>query len=63
MKKKIVRGNNAPFMNKNSSKAFMHRAKLKNKYNINLTEPNKLSYKKQRNICVNLLKKREKEVL
>ena len=57
MKKKIVRGNNASFMNKNLSKAFMHRSKLKNKYNENPTEPNKLLYKKQRNICVDLLKK------
>ena len=61
MKKKIVRGNNAPFMNKNLSKAFMHRSKLKNKYNKNPTEPNKLLYKKQRNICVNLLKKEKKK--
>ena len=29
MKKKLVRGNNAPFMNKYLSKAFMHRSKLK----------------------------------
>ena len=61
MKKKIVRGNNAPFMNKNLLKAFMHRSKLKNKYNKNPTEPNKLLYKKQRNICVNLLKKEKKK--
>ena len=30
-KKKFVRGNNAPFMNKTLSQAFMHRYKLKNK--------------------------------
>ena len=35
MKKKLVRGNNAPFMNKDLSKAFMHRSILKNKYNKN----------------------------
>ena len=29
MKKKLVRGNNAPFMNKDLSKAFMHRSKFK----------------------------------
>ena len=38
MKKKLVRGNNAPFMNKYLSKAIMHRSKLKNKYNKNPTE-------------------------
>ena len=32
LKKKVVRGNNAPFMNKTLSKAFMHRSKLKNRY-------------------------------
>ena len=60
MKKKLVRGNNAPFMNKDLSKAFMHRSKLKNKYNKNPTEANNLLYKKQRNFCVNLLKKEKK---
>ena len=30
MKKKFIRGNNAPFMNKTLSNAFMHRSKLKN---------------------------------
>ena len=32
-KKKVVGGNNTPFMNKILSKAFMHRSKLKNRYN------------------------------
>ena len=52
MKKKIVRGNKAPFMNKSLSNAFMHRSKLMNKHNKNPKESNNLSYKKQRNICV-----------
>ena len=60
MKKKIVRGNNAPCINKTLSKAFMHRSKLRNKYNKNPTESNNLLYKKQRNLCVNLLKKEKK---
>ena len=38
MKKKLVRGNNAPFMNKYLSTAFVHRSKLKNTYNKNPTE-------------------------
>ena len=61
MKKKFVRGNNAPFMNKTLSQAFMHRSKLKNKFNKNPTEENKNSYKKQRNYCVSLLKKEKKK--
>ena len=37
VKKKVVRGNNAPFMNRTLSKAFMTRARLKNIANKNLT--------------------------
>ena len=61
MKEKFIRGNNAPFMNKTLSKAFMQRAKLKNRYNKNPTEVNHLHFKKQRNYCVNLLKRVKKE--
>ena len=57
IKKKVVRGNNAPFMNKTLSKAFMHRARLKNRYHKFPTEKNKTLYKKHRNFCVSLLKK------
>ena len=61
MKKKVVRGNNAPFMNKALSKEFMHRSKLKNRYHKNPTEENKTAYKKHRNFCVSLLKKEKKK--
>ena len=61
MKKKIVRGNNAPFMNKSLSQNFMHRAKLKNKLNKNPSEDNKKSYKKHRNFCTNLLRREKKK--
>ena len=61
MEKKFIRGNNAPFMNKTLSQAFMHRSKLKNKYNKCPTEQNKLSYNLQRNYCVSLFKKKRKE--
>ena len=63
MKKKIVRGNNAPFMIKILSKAIMHRSKLKNNYNKNPTEPNKLFYKKEaKKILCKFIEKRQ-EVL
>ena len=61
IKSKLVRGNNAPFMNKTLSKSFMQRAKLKNKYNKTPTEINHFHYRKQRNYCTNLLKKVKKE--
>ena len=60
MKKKCIRGNNAPFMNKTLCKAFMHRSKLKNKFNKIPTEDNKRLYEKQRNFCVSLLKKEKR---
>ena len=60
VKKKVVRGNNAPFMNRTLSKAFMHRSKLKNRYHKFPTENNKTLYKKHRNFCVSLLKKEKK---
>ena len=60
LKKKTIRGNSAPFMNKTLSKAFMHRSRLKNKFNKNSTNKNRELYKKQRNYCVSLLKKEKK---
>ena len=59
-KTKILRGNNAPFMSKKLSKEIMHRSKLKNNYNKNPSEENRTLYKKQRNFCVNLLKREKK---
>ena len=61
LKEKTVRGNNAPFMNKALSKAIMTRSKLKNKFNNFPTKENELLYKKQRNFCVNLLKRVKKD--
>ena len=61
IKKKFVRGNNAPFMNKTLSKAIMHRSKLKNQFNRNPTEENKRIYNKQGNYCVNLLNKEKRK--
>ena len=43
------------------SKAFMHRSKLKNRLNKDPSDINRRLYKKQRNHCVNLLKKEKKK--
>ena len=48
-------------MNKSLSKAFMHRSKLKNRLNKDPSDVNRRLYKKQRNRCVNLLKKEKKK--
>ena len=61
IKEKRVRGNNAPFMNKTLSKAFMHRSRLKNNFNKNPSDGNKRLYNKQRNFCVSLLKKEKRK--
>ena len=57
MKEKLIRANYSPFMNKTLSKAFMNRSRLKNRFLKNPNEENKLKYNKQRNYCVNLLRK------
>ena len=61
VKQKVLRGNNAPFMNRILSKEFMKRSKLKNDYNRNPTESNKMLYNKQRNFCVNLVQREKKK--
>ena len=58
--KKIIRGNNAPFMNKTLSKEFMHRSKSRNNYYKYPTDENNDLYKKQSNYCVGLLKRKKK---
>ena len=58
LKKKYIKANNSPFMNKTLCKAIMFRSKLRNKYLIlKATE----AYQKQRNYCVSLLRKNKKE--
>ena len=64
IKKKIMRFNNNPFMSKALRKAItiiMHRSKFKNIYNKYRTEDMWANYKKQRNFCVNLLRKSKTE--
>ena len=57
LKTKFLRGNEAPFMNKELRKAIYTRSRLKNKWNKNPTLENRAKYKKQRNKCVSLRKK------
>ena len=60
-KKKYLRANNMPFMNKSLSRAFMGRSQLRNKYLKKRSETNRLAYAKQRNFCVSLLRKTKKD--
>ena len=57
MKENFVRANSAPYINKNISKAIMNRSRLKNKFVREHNKENRTAYNKQRNYCVNLLKR------
>ena len=58
IKFKYIRANEAPFMNKEFKKAIMVRSKLKNIYKEKSEQAHTV-YKKQRNLCSNLLKKNQ----
>ena len=60
-KKKYLRSNQSPFINKSLSKAIMLRSKFRNIFLKNRTEENRRNYSKQRNLCVALLRKSKRE--
>ena len=62
-KKKDNRGNNVPFMNKPLIRAHMKRSCLRNRFLKNKSEVNRINVIKQRNYCVSLLRKTEKQYL
>ena len=49
-------------MDKTLRKAIMTRSKLKRRYNLDRTTINFGKYKKQRNVCVNFLRKSKKQI-
>ena len=51
LKTKKVRGNHAPFMNTELSKAIKNRSRLKNKWNNFKSRENFVAYKKSKKIC------------
>ena len=57
LNKKYLRRNNMPFINKNLINAHRKRTRLRNKFLKNRTETYRVCYSKQRNFCVNLLRK------
>ena len=63
LKTKIVRGNDAPFVDKQLQKAIYTRTRLKNKIHRNPSKENKMAYKKRRKFCVSLRKKCMKSYL
>ena len=61
IKKKYLRANQGAFMTKELQKAIMTRSRLRNIFLKEKTEASNTRYKKQRNYCVNLLKKAKKD--
>ena len=59
-KAKDARGNQMPFMTKDSSKNIMKRSRLRNKHFKNNNKENRKLYTKQRKHCVSLLRKLKK---
>ena len=56
-KKKYIRSNHLPLMNKELSEEIMHRTRLQYNFLRNRSDENKIKYSKQRNYCVSLLGK------
>ena len=57
LKQKYLRENNQLFMNKEHSKALVHRSRLPDQFFRDGTAENKRNYSKQRNLRVSLLRK------
>ena len=60
IKKKTIRGNNKPFMNKELSKAIKNKSRLRNKYNKWKSRENYLEYQKSKKLCKFIAFKAEK---
>ena len=54
LKKKYIRRNHVPFINKEFPKAIMHRSKFRNNFLRYRFNENRKKYSKQRNYCVSL---------
>ena len=57
LRKKFIRGNHAPFMNKELRKAIYTRSRLRNKFCKSPSNENEALYKITRNKCVSLRRK------
>ena len=57
LKKKFIRGNQAPFMTRNLRKEIHTKSSFRNEFCKNPTKENEKLYKKQRNKCVALRRK------
>ena len=60
LKKKTIRGNHAPYMNRNVRKAMMRRNQLHTKWTKTCKDQDKVTFKNQRKLVSELLKKAKK---
>ena len=63
IKKKYLRANHANFVTKQLRKAIMKRSKLRNDFLKDRNDASQSAYRKQRNLCVTLLRKAKKQYL
>ena len=61
IKKKYLRANHANFVTKQLRKAIMKRSKLRNDFLKDRNDASQSAYRKQRNLCVTLLRKAKKQ--
>ena len=63
MKQKYLTANQGRFMTKDLHKAIMKRSRLRDKFLRDRTDISREEYKKQRNLCISLLKKGKKKII
>ena len=63
LKKRYVRANQSPFMNKKLSKEIMKRSRLRNKFLNTKSDIDRKAYNKQRNYVVSLLRNEKKNFI
>ena len=61
IRKKYLRANHPNFVTKHLKKAIMKRSKLRNDYLKDRNDASQSAYRKQRNLCVTLLRKSRKQ--
>ena len=61
IKQRYIRSNQQPFMNKCIAKAIMNRTRIRNRFWRNPTEENRKAYNRQRNYCVNLIRREKRK--
>ena len=61
IKQRYIRSNQQPFINKSVAKAIMNRSRVRNRFWKNPSEENRKAYNRQRNYCVNLIRREKRK--